>query len=101
MLGFSTLTNNQARPVALFAATVANAAGSGAGDAVTVTVNNIVDPLGNGLLPSENYVVNANASQPATVTVSGKTSSGFTLTVTPISGSVTLAAGTIDVVVLG
>ena len=101
MLGFSTLTNNQARPVALFATTVANAAGSGAGDAVTVAIANIIDQLGNGLLPSATYVVTANASQPATVTVSGKTASGFTLTVSPIDSGTTLAAGTVDVVVLG
>jgi hypothetical protein len=101
MLGFSTLTSNLARPIALFAATVANAAGSGAGASVTVTVNNIIDSFGDGLLPSDtDYVVNALASQPATVTVSGKTASGFTLTLAPISSGTTLAAGTIDVMVM-
>jgi hypothetical protein len=100
MLGFSTLKNDQSRPIALYAATVANAAGSGEGASVTVTISNIVDKYGSGLLP-RTYVVNALASQAATVTVSSKTTSGFTLTLTPISSSVTLAAGSVDVLVFG
>jgi hypothetical protein len=38
MLGLSVITNNQASPVVLFAATVQNAAGGGEGESVTVNV---------------------------------------------------------------
>lgn len=106
MLGFSTLTNNQANPVALFAATVSNAAGAGAGDSVTVTVggagSGLQDSYGNGRLPANGaYTVNASASQAATVVVSNKSTTGFTLTLTPVSSSATLAAGTVDIIVVG
>ena len=68
----------------------ANAAGA-AGAAVTVVVTGLNLPLV--------YGVQATPSQPALVSVSAKTQTGFTVTLTPLSGTVSLAAGTVDIVV--
>ena len=72
---------------------VANAAGGGAGAAVTTAVS-----FGSQLPP--NYTVHVTPSQPAMVSVTGKTSTGFNVVLTPLA-TVTLSAGTFDVIVLG
>lgn len=72
----------------------ANAAGGGAGAAVTtaVTIKN---------LPA-NYMVHVavNNSVSASVSITGKTQSGFNVVLTPNPATATLAAGTFDVLVL-
>lgn len=69
----------------------ANAAGSGAGAAVTVPIS--------GLKLPPNYAVAVNPGQDATWFVSAKTQSGFTVTLNPRLAANTLAAGTIDVII--
>ncbi len=71
---------------------VANIAGGSAGASVTVAV-----AMAN--LPA-NYSVLVNPGQDATWFVGSKTSSGFTVTLNPRLATNTLAAGTIDVVVV-
>lgn len=68
---------------------VANAAGASAGAAVTVVVSGIKG------LPA-NFGVQVNPGQDATWYVTSKTSSGFTITLNPRLAANTLAAGTID-----
>jgi hypothetical protein len=68
-----------------------NVAAAGAGDAVQVTVSGLS-------LPATPYVVHAAPSQPAVVSVSAKTTSGFTVTLTPLTTGTTLGAGTVDIV---
>ncbi len=104
MLGLSQFTSNQAQKTTLAAlAGVPNAAGSGAGTAVTVTISSFVDQYGTGQLPAA-YSVQVTPSQACAVSITSKTSSGFNVVLTPLSpGGVnaTLAAGTFDVVVVG
>ena len=71
---------------------IANAAGGAAGAAVVTAV-----AFAN--LPA-NYAVNVTPGQDATAFVSGKTASGFNVTLTPRLATNTLAAGTFDVTVL-
>ncbi len=73
---------------------IANAAGGSAGAAVVTAV----------ALPSTadlpaNYAVVVNPGQDATWFVSGKTATGFNVTLTPRLATNTLAAGTFDVVI--
>lgn len=68
---------------------VTNAAGGGAGTAVTVVVSGLKN------LPS-NFGVLVNPGQDATWFVSSKTSTGFTITLTPRLAANTLASGTVD-----
>ncbi|MBN3757213.1 hypothetical protein G3N95_30025 [Paraburkholderia sp. Tr-20389] len=68
---------------------VANAAGGGAGTAVTVVVSGLKG------LPS-NFGVLVNPGQDATWFVASKTSTGFTITLTPRLAANTLASGTVD-----
>ena len=70
---------------------VANAAGGGAGAAVTVAVT--------GLKLPAKYAVAVNPGQDATWFVSAKTATGFTVTLNPRLAANTLAAGTIDIVI--
>jgi hypothetical protein len=77
-------------------ANVANAAGAGAGDAVTTALT-FEDQYGNGTLPPE-YSVVVTPSQACMVSVTDKTTSGFNVVLTPASG--TLEAGTFDLVVV-
>jgi hypothetical protein len=107
MLGISQITTNQARTTTLAAiAGVANPAGSGAGASVSVPLT-FTDQYGTGLLPVgngvQNYSVQVTPSQAcfASVAPSSKSSSGFTVTLTPTASGVTLAAGTFDVTVTG
>jgi hypothetical protein len=69
---------------------VQNAAGGGAGQPVTVTINTLKN------LPA-NYGVLVNPGQDATWFVSGKSATGFSVTLTPRLATSTLAAGTIDI----
>ena len=78
---------------------VSNAAGGGAGQSVTTAVS-FVDRYGAGLLPAANYVVLASPSQACAATVTGKTQSGFSVVLTPLAATTTLAVGTFDVAVL-
>jgi len=74
-------------------ANVANPAGSGAGAAVTVPLSGFDD------LPA-NYAVIVNPGQDATWFASGKSATGFSVTLTPRLAANTLAAGSFDVVVV-
>lgn len=74
---------------------IANAAGGAAGAAVTVAV--ALPASAN--LPA-NYAVIVNPGQDATWYVSGKTSTGFNVTITPRLAANTLAAGAFDAVLV-
>lgn len=77
---------------------VPNVAGGSPGAAVSTPIV-LQDQYNVGLLPPpNNYSVIVTPSQNATAVVTGKTTSGFTVTLTPLSG--TLAAGTFDVIVM-
>lgn len=71
---------------------VANAAGSGAGAAVTTTIS--------GLSLPASYSVSATANQAAAVSVTNKSYTGFSVTLTPLSSSATLSSGTFDALVV-
>lgn len=73
---------------------VANLVGGGAGQSVVTAVSGLKN------LPA-NYSVLVNPGQDATWFVSGKTSTGFNVTMYPRLAANTLAAGTFDVVILG
>ena len=75
---------------------IANAAGSG-DEPVTVTISNLTDQYGNGLLPA-NYAVAVSPSQACAVSISSKTTSGFQVTLTPLTGNI--AAGSFDAIVI-
>jgi cytoskeletal protein RodZ len=74
---------------------VANLAGGSAGVAVTTAV-----AFAPGALPAS-YAVHVTPSQACFISVTTKTNTGFNVVLTPTTGSVTLAAGTFDVVVVG
>jgi hypothetical protein len=99
---FHRLTSNHGEPIVFgkkFA--IANAAGSGAGAAVSTAVS-FVDKYGSALLPAAlSYLVNVSPSQPAFVTITNKTPSGFNVVLTPKDSSTTLSAGTFDLTVMG
>jgi hypothetical protein len=69
------------------------AAGAGAGDSVTLTVSGVV-------LPTTYTVLLGDVGQAAVAFVTGRTFQGFTVNIKPISTSVTLAAGAIDLAVV-
>jgi hypothetical protein len=69
---------------------IANASGGTAGTAVTTAVSGFVN------LPA-NYFVDVDVSQPCTANVTGKTSTGFNVVLTPNPATATLAAGTFNV----
>jgi len=93
----------------LYSATVANDAGGGAGESVSVSVNvpftrgttppAFVTPA-SGPLVAGYAAVLVNPSQPCMWNVTDQSPQGFTVTLTPSSG-VTLEAGTFSVTVLG
>jgi hypothetical protein len=70
---------------------VATAAGGSAGAAV-------VTPIGNLQLPAS-YAVQVTPNQDATAFVSGKTNTGFNVTLNPRLAANTLAAGTVDIAI--
>ena len=74
---------------------VANAAGSGAGATV------VLNPTFPSSDMTPNYVVMCSPSQACFWSISNKSASGFTLTLSPPSASATLGAGTVDVLVVG
>lgn len=80
------------RVVLLVKKALANAAGSGAGAAVTIAVT--------GLQLPASYVVQAMPSQDATIWISGRSQTGFTINLAPRLAANTLASGTVDVLVL-
>lgn len=68
---------------------------SGAGESVTTTF-----AFSQNNLPADlNYCVEAIPSQPCAVSYDNKAITGFDIILTPLSAGVTLAAGTIDVIV--
>jgi hypothetical protein len=76
---------------------IPNSAGGGAGQSVSVFVS--LPPMppmfpGNGA-----YMVKVTPAQACFVAVTGKTSSGFTVTLTPSANNITLGASTFDVCV--
>jgi hypothetical protein len=87
----STPTSFTDRIQVAFLPGVANVAGAGEGDAVTIAISGLVLPA--------SYNVQVEPSQPAITSVSAKTFGGFAVTLTPPTASITLAAGTIDVMV--
>lgn len=95
------ITDRQAQTALLGRRTgIANAAGSGAGASVSVNVS-FVDQWGSGLLPASlAYTVMISPSQACVWNVTAKTASGFTVVLTPLSSSTTLAAGTFDLAVV-
>ncbi len=74
---------------------VANLAGSGAGATVAL---NLTFPSSD---MTPNYSVFCSPSQACFWSISNKTASGFTLTLSPPSSSATLASGTVDLLVVG
>ena len=72
---------------------VAHSAGTGAG--ATVTIDFVATGPG---LPSS-YGIWLNPSQACAISWSSKTTTGFTVTLTPLSSSLTIAGGTIDVLI--
>jgi hypothetical protein len=84
----STPTNRTDRiQIAFLPGFATPAAAEGASATVTIT----------GLVLPSVYAVHALPSQPAVVSVSAKTNSGFVLTLTPVSATETLAIGTVDI----
>jgi hypothetical protein len=79
----------------------ANTGGGGAGSPVTASfANYFVDPFNNPQLPDPpNYSVAVTPSQACLASVVGKTSTGFSVVLTPTPSSSTLAAGSFDVIV--
>lgn len=72
---------------------VATGAGAGAGDAVTTAISGVTLPA--------NYIVLAEMDQDATWYTSNKTQTGFDIVMNPRLAANTLAAGTINIIVLG
>jgi hypothetical protein len=70
-------------------------AGSGAGADVTITV----DCSEANLEESLNYCIQAIPSQACAVSYDNKATDSFDIVLTPLSGSTTLAEGTLDVIV--
>jgi hypothetical protein len=90
--------NNGALHIVGFVASVANAAG--APSAAVTTPVSFTGVYGTPLLPGNGYAVNVTPSQPCFVSVTSKTSSGFNVVLTPLSGQ-SIAAGTCSVSVNG
>jgi hypothetical protein len=78
-----------------------NVAGSGAGSSVTTSLaTTFQDNFGNPLLPAQGlYSVQVTPNQPATASVTNKTSSGFSVVLSPLPSTATLAAGQYDILV--
>ena len=92
VLGGSSPTAQPDRLGVLYLPGQANAAGGSAGASVTLAFTGLTLPA--------TYAVLAQPSQDAFVAVTTKTQTGFDVVLTPTSGTVTLAAGTVDIVVL-
>jgi hypothetical protein len=74
---------------------VANVIGGGAGQSVVTAVGGFTNLPANG-----NYAVVVTPNQDAVAYVSGKTSTGFNVTLNPRLAANTLAAGTFDLLVM-
>jgi hypothetical protein len=75
-------------------ANLPNPVGSGAGVVVSVPV------VFAEKMPTANYAAFVEANQDATTWASAKTTSGFTANIQPRLATVTLAAGTFDILIL-
>lgn len=72
---------------------VANAAGGGAGQTVTVSL-----AFSEQNLPSDlSYAISLSASQACSISWANKAAAGFDVILTPLNSGVTLSAGTFDV----
>jgi hypothetical protein len=89
----ATPTNRTDRLIVGFLPAVPNVAAAGAGDSVSLTVSGLT-------LPSV-FAVHALPSQPAIVSVGSKTNSGLCVNAYAPSSSITLAAGSVDILVFG
>jgi hypothetical protein len=91
----ATPTNRSDRLLLAFLPAVPNAAGGSAGASVNVVVS--------GLTLPPVYVVHAQPSSAvvASVNPSSMTASGFTVVLTPLSSSATVAAGSVGIMVFG
>jgi hypothetical protein len=83
----------------------ANSAGGGAGQSVTIDMTTFfTDQYSQGILPGDigqgRYHVSVTADQPAIVSVTNKTNSGFNVVLSPPTASATIAAGTFSVHVI-
>jgi hypothetical protein len=80
-----------------------NSAGGGAGQSVTIGMaTTFQDQYGTGVLLSNGqYCVSVTPNQSATAYVTGKTTSGFSVVLTPLPTTATLAAGQFDVLIMG
>jgi hypothetical protein len=91
----ATPTNRSDRLLLAFLPAVPNVAGGSAGATVTVAISGLV-------LPSVYAVqVTPGSGVIASVLQSSKTNNGFSIVLTPLSSSVTVAAGAIDIMVFG
>ena len=79
-----------------------NTAGGGAGQTVTISLaTTFQDQYGVGVLPENGYCAVVTPNQSAAAYVTGKTTSGFSVVLTPLPTTATLAAGTFDVLIMG
>jgi hypothetical protein len=78
-----------------------NNAGGGAGQSVTVSfATTFQDNYGNPVLPAQGlYSVQVTPNQSATAAVTNKTASGFSVVLTPLPSTGTLASGQFDILV--
>jgi len=83
---------NEDRVILLVKKGLANAAGGSAGAAVTIAVTGLELPA--------SYTVQVTPSQDATAWITSRTQAGFTVNLAPRLAANTLAAGTVDVVVI-
>jgi hypothetical protein len=79
---------------------VAYTGGSAGSNVTTSLATSFQDGYGVGTLPND-YCVVVNPSTPAIPSISGKTTSGFSVVLSPITASATVAAGSMDIIVLG
>jgi hypothetical protein len=89
-------TSNFARTDRIFLAAypqTANPAAAGEGDSVTVAFTELE-------LPATYSVIVSGLSQEAIPTVTGRSHTGFNVVLNPLTGSITLASGTFDCLVV-
>ena len=86
-------TNRSDRLIVAFLPGVANPAGGSPGAAVTVAITGLVLPA------SYSVQITPGSGVIASVLQSSKTNSGFSIVLTPLSSSATVAAGSFDAMV--
>jgi hypothetical protein len=79
---------------------VPNIGGSAGTHVTTSLATSFQDQFGTPFLPND-YCVMVTPNQDCMASVTGKTTSGFSVTLTPKTASATIAARNFDVVVLG